>query len=140
MAERSDSPSAVARTGRIRERLAGTGSSVFSPRAFLIWLVVTAGGAFLGGSLPLVGALGGLAGVLGGGFLLGLLAGDRRYVEAALAGAVAAGVGTVLDFLVLSVVGVGLPLVALGSGSGAIAAVLGQYFGRDLRAGLLCDL
>lgn len=34
----------------------------------------------------------------------------------------------------------GLPLVAVGGGVGLVLALLGHYFGRDLRAGLTEDI
>jgi hypothetical protein len=89
--------------------------------------------------LPL-GGLGGLIGVALAGFGLGLFPGATRYVELALAGVVAGGVGAFLDHLVLTVVGVGLPLVAFGALSGGLAALVGHYFGNDLRRGLTRDL
>jgi len=34
----------------------------------------------------------------------------------------------------------GLPLLAVGGGLGLVVALLGHYFGRDLRAGLTADV
>jgi len=41
-----------------------------------------------------------------------------------------------LGNVVLALVGAGAPLVTVGIGGGVLAAVLGHYFGRDLRVGL----
>ncbi|MFC6941553.1 hypothetical protein ACFQE8_16525 [Salinirubellus sp. GCM10025818] len=123
--------------GRIRGRLGG----VFSPRGFLLAFVLTLGGFLLGSAVPLVGAvpfLGGILGLVGifaAGFLLGTL-GRRGYLELLVAGAATAGVGLLLDQFVLSIVAdLALPLAAVGATAGALAAVLGHYFGRDLRDG-----
>lgn len=90
--------------------------------------------------LPL-GNLGGMLGIAVGSFLLGLLGGESRYLELGLSGAVAAAVSTVLGQLFLSAVaGLAVPLFAVGAGGGLAAAVLGHYFGRDLRSGLTRDV
>jgi hypothetical protein len=121
---------------RLRER----GGEAFSPRTFAVALGLAAVGVFLGGYVPVVGAFGGLAGVFLVAFGFGLASERRHYVETGLAGAAAAGVGTFLDFLLWSVLGVGLALVALGAGAGFAIALLGHYLGRDLRVGLTADL
>lgn len=140
MADGTDQGTRRSRTGGVRSRLARASTRVFSLRAFLAALGLSLVGALVGGAIPLVGGLGGIAGVFVAGFVLGVLAGERRYLESVIAGAVVAGIGTFLDFLVVSVVGIGVPIVAIGAGSGAIAAVVGHYFGRDLRAGLAREL
>jgi hypothetical protein len=137
------------RSERDRGRLAGLrhrAGGVFSPRRFLLAFVLALGGFFLGGAVPLVGSVplvGDLAGLLGisvAGFLLGVL-GRRGYLELLVAGAATAGVGLLLDQLVLSVVGgFAVPVAAVGATAGAIAAVLGHYFGLDLHDGLTRSL
>ena len=124
--------------GGVRRRLGG----IFSPRGFLLAFALTLGGFLLGSAVPLVGAvplLGGVLGLLGifaAGFLLGTL-GRRGYLELLVAGAATAGVGLLIDQFVLSIVAdLALPLAAVGGAAGALAAVLGHYFGRDLRDGL----
>jgi hypothetical protein len=114
--------------------------SVFSPRAFVLsLLVITAGLLLANAALPL-DALAGLVGVFAAAFGIGLL-GKGRYREVALAGGVAAGVSTFFDYLLLSFVGgFGVSLAAAGVGAGLLAAAVGFYFGRDLRAGLTMDL
>lgn len=138
---RSGGRSNVTRTGGrlagLRRRVGG----VFSPRGFLLALVLTLG-AFLAASavVPFVGGLAGLLGVFAVGFFLGVL-GRRGYLELFVAGAATAGVGLLLDQLVLSVVGgFALPLTAVGATAGAVVAVVGHYFGRDLRDGLTRSL
>lgn len=135
-----DRSTATRRGGRLaglRRRIGGA----FSPRGFLLALVLTLG-AFLATSaiVPFVGGIAGLVGVFAAGFLLGVL-GRRGYLELFVAGAATAGVGLLLDQLVLSVVGgFALPLAAVGATAGAVAAVAGYYFGRDLREGLTRSL
>jgi hypothetical protein len=139
--------------GGLRARLSGLLSrpslgspvsmrGVFSLRAFLLALVLAVGGALVTGLVPfLSGALAAVVGVVVAGFGLGLLREQRAYTEVALAGAAFAGVATLLDFLLWSVVGgLGVPVTAIGFGAGVIAGVLGHYLGRDLRAGLTREL
>ncbi|MFB6206711.1 MAG: hypothetical protein ABEJ05_09330 [Haloglomus sp.] len=83
-----------------------------------------------------VGGIAGLVGVFVAGFVLGLV-GRGRYLELALAGASTAAVGALLDQLLLATLAnVAVPLAAVGGTAGLFAAVLGCYFGRDLRGGL----
>lgn len=123
---------------RVRERV----GRLFSPRFFLVSLGAIAAGLIVGRTfVPLFSGLGGLLGVFAAGFLLGLRGGRRRYVATATAGAGVAGIASFVDYFVLSLVGgIGLPLVALGAAGGAIAAVVGRYFGRDLRTGITREL
>ncbi|WP_123620794.1 hypothetical protein [Halorubrum sp. CSM-61] len=121
----------------------------FSAKSFVVALVAVAIGVFAGGAIPIIGGtIGSAAGVFLAAFLVGLVLSARRYVETGLAGA-AAGAGTA----VTSVLGVGflpigvdylqqwgLPLLAVGGGLGLGLALLGHYFGRDLRAGLTADI
>ncbi|WP_418285339.1 hypothetical protein [Halorubrum sp. DTA46] len=121
----------------------------FSGKAFAVVLVAVALGVFVGGSIPLIGGtVGSAAGVFLAAFATGLVFSARRYVETGIAGA-AAGAGTA----VTSVLGVGflpigvdylqqwgLSLLAIGGGLGLVLALVGHYFGRDLRAGLTEDV
>lgn len=121
----------------------------FSGKALGVALVAVAVGTFAGSLIPVVGGtVGTVAGVFAAAFLLGLVRSARRYAEVGTAGA-AAGVVTA----VTSVLGVGflpigidylqqwgLPLLAVGGGIGLVVALLGHYFGRDLRAGLSRDV
>jgi hypothetical protein len=92
------------------------------------------------GAVPFLGGILGLLGIFAAGFLLGTL-GRRGYLELLVAGAATAGVGLLLDQFVLSIVAdLALPLAAVGATAGALAAVLGHYFGRDLRDGVTRSL
>jgi len=80
--------------------------------------------------------------ILAGAFTLGAASSEKRYFEFFLVGAVL-GAGSVMgDFFRLAVLAdIGLlPLGALGAGIGALAGLLGQYFGRDFRSGLTRDI
>ena len=112
-------------------------SKFFDVRTFLIAFVLS-GAAVLGGNtvIPFLGGLAGLLGVFVVGFALGLVGKNHNYVEVGLAGAMASGAAVVLGNLVLTTLGIGLPLAALGVGSGLVAALIGHYFGLDLRDGL----
>ena len=121
----------------------------FSVKAFVLALVTVGIGVFVGGAIPLIGGtIGSAVGVFLAAFLVGLVLSSRKYVETGIAGA-AAGAGAA----VTSVLGIGflpigidylqqwgLPLLAVGGGAGLVLALLGHYFGRDLRAGLTEDI
>lgn len=128
----------ASRTGGLRSRLPARPSAptVLTPRGLLFALVLTVAGFLVGGVVPLVGGLTGLLGIGVAGFLLGAV-GRGRYLELALAGAATGAVAFFLDRLVLSVMaGFAVPLTLVGGSAGLLAAVLGLYFGRDLRDGL----
>ncbi|MFB6152212.1 MAG: hypothetical protein ABEJ40_10435 [Haloarculaceae archaeon] len=113
-------------------------ASLPSGRSVLVTFGVVVVSMLLAGSVPLLGAVGSGLGIFAAGFLLGLLSGKRRYLELFAAGGVAAGASALLEvyrFALLANVGVA-PFAALGAGTGIAAALLGHYFGRDLRAGL----
>lgn len=129
--------------------LVGVNGRAFSLTALALALLALGIGSILGGFVPIVGgSLGRLAGVAAGAFLIGAVAARRRYVETGLAGA-CVGAGSAL-LSVLSVgflpIGVrfladyGVGLVGVGAGLGALTALVGTYFGRDLRAGLTADV
>ncbi len=117
----------------------------FSLKGFGLALLAIGLGVFLGGMLPLVGGtIGHAAGVLLGAFLVGLVLSGSKYVETGVAGA-GVGAGSAL----LNVLGIGflpiglqylqewgLALLAVGGGLGLLLALVGHYFGRDLRAGV----
>jgi hypothetical protein len=126
--------------GGLRSRVGSTLGNLFSVRAFLVALVLSVAGLFLGGMIPLLGGIAGLAGVFAAGFLLGAGRERRAYLETVAAGGLASGVGILLDRVVLAMIGAGPQLVVAGAGAGAVAALVGHYFGRDLRDGLTRDV
>ncbi len=123
----------------------GVGGRWFSLKGFGLALLAIGLGVFLGGMLPLVGGtIGHAAGVLLGAFLVGLVFSGSKYAETGVAGA-GVGAGSAL----LNVLGIGflpiglqylqewgLALLAVGGGLGLLLALVGHYFGRDLRAGV----
>lgn len=129
--------------------LVGVNGRAFSVKALAAALLALGVGSVLGGFVPIVGgSLGRLAGVAAGAFLIGAVAARRRYVETALAGA-GVGAGSALlsalsvGFLPIGVQFLeqyGVGLVGVGAGLGALTALVGTYFGRDLRAGLTADV
>jgi len=121
-------------------RIRNKAESVVSSRGLLIAVVLTIGGAVLGGAIPLLGFLGNLLGVLAAGFAYGVSTDTRRYVEMTLAGALAGGGLMLLGNVVLSILVTGGTLIAVGAVAGALTAAAGHYFGRDFRAGLTRDL
>lgn len=126
--------------GRIRSFLDRTVGSVVSKGGLLVSLVLTVLGVIVFGAIPLLGFVGQLLGIFAAGFLYGAVTDSRRYTELALAGALVGGGSALLGNLVLSIIGAGLPLVALGLLGGVATATTGHYFGRDLRDGLTRDI
>jgi hypothetical protein len=123
-------------TAPVRSRLA----SLFSPGSYLVGCGAALVGLLaIGGLLPL-GGVGDILGIGAGTFGYGLAIDTRHYLEVAAAGATVAGAWAVLGNLLLTLLGVGVPLVAAGAVGGALGATLGYYFGRDLRDGLTRDL
>lgn len=108
----------------------------FTVRGLGISFVVCVAAFLAAGVVIPLGGVAGLVGVLVAGFLLGLV--DRgHYLELAVAGAGTAAVGALLDQLLLAAAtDVAAPLTVIGGTAGLLAAVLGCYLGRDLRAGL----
>jgi hypothetical protein len=93
--------------------------------------------AFVAASLVVpLGGIAGLVGIFVAAFALGLV-GRGHYLELAVAGAGTAAAGTLLSQLFIAAVAdLTVPLAAVGGTAGLLAAVLGCYFGRDLRDGL----
>ncbi|MFB6235568.1 MAG: hypothetical protein ABEH81_10415 [Halopenitus sp.] len=128
--------------------LIGVDGRAFSLKALLVAVAVLGVGAVAGGFVPIVGSLGRIAGILAAAFALGLLASRRRYVETAIAGAVVGVASAVLGLVTASVLPIGiqflgeygLGLSAVGAGLGVVLALVGHYFGRDLRDGLTRDI
>lgn len=122
--------------GAVRSRI----GSLASTRSLLVAFILSVAGTIVFGLIPFLGIVGKLLGVAAGGFLYGLGSEGRRYFEMALAGAVAGGGVALLGNLVVAVVASGTTLVAVGVVGGALAGLLGHYFGRDLRDGLTRDI
>ncbi|MDR9382697.1 MAG: hypothetical protein RI560_13640 [Natronomonas sp.] len=107
-------------------------------------LAAVAAGGTVGSMVPIIGIVGTLAGIAAGAALVGAVAGGRRYVGVALAGAVTmvALVGLSTLTSLLAPVAIGLitqvgPAVGVGAGAaGALSGIVGHYVGRDVRAGL----
>jgi hypothetical protein len=127
----------------------GVSGRWFSGKAFGLALVTVAVGVFVGGLIPLIGGtIGTAGGVFLAAFLLGLVLSTRRYVETGIAGGAAGAASAVTSVLGVGFLPIGidylsqwgLPLVAVGGGVGLVLALLGHYFGRDLRAGLSQDI
>jgi hypothetical protein len=136
----SSGPSETRRLGRLRPRL----GRLFAPRLFVLALALSVGGVLVGGAVPIVGIVGRLVGIAAAGAVLALVSAGRRYAEVGLAGALAAGLGFVVaatNLLVLpGIADYGLRVAGVGTTAGLVAALLGHYLGRDLRAGLTRDL
>lgn len=117
---------------------------VFSVRTFLIALVLAVVGLVLGGLVPVVGVVGRFVGLFAAAFVVGLVAARRSYLEVALAGAVAAGLGFLLSALGTALFPVvadyGTEIAGVGAATGLLVSVAGHYFGRDLRAGLTAEV
>ncbi|PSQ90465.1 MAG: hypothetical protein BRD30_04700 [Bacteroidetes bacterium QH_2_63_10] len=87
-------------------------------------------------STRLLSKLSNLLGIALGALLYGVGASRRHYTESTLAGAAVGGVLALLGNLVLSLTGIGVPLIAVGAVGGGLAGLIGHYLGRDLRDGL----
>ncbi|MFB6256092.1 MAG: hypothetical protein ABEH58_05085 [Haloplanus sp.] len=117
---------------------------LFSLRAFLFAIILSVVGLVAGGAIPVVGYLGRFLGIALAAFALAFLAAGRRYVEAGFAGALASGLGFVLGTLNSALLPVvadyGLQIAGIGTTAGLLAALLGHYLGRDLKAGVTEEL
>lgn len=124
----------------IRERIANRASGLFSLEIFLAALSMTAGGLVAASTtVALPGA--GLAGVFLATFLLATFLKGRHYLEATVAGAVVVGASVPTSFTAMAFLsGFGYWLVAVGAAVGGWVALVGSYFGRDLRDGLTREL
>jgi hypothetical protein len=131
-----DEPATASDGPTLRERA----GDVFSVRAFVVALALTAVGVALGGFVPILGAVLRYVGVFVATFALGAVSERRHYVEAGLAGALVPALGTLLDYFALAIGGVGAPVIAVAAGVGLLAGLVGHYFGRDLRDGLTREL
>ncbi|MFT4965152.1 MAG: hypothetical protein ACI9PP_002443 [Halobacteriales archaeon] len=117
----------------IRSRL----SRLFSPQGFLLRAGAMVAGVVGAGFVPLLPAtLGAFLGILMAGFGIGLFESEQSYLETGSAGLLLGAVAALLNNLTLTFFGGGAALVLIGALGGLIGALLGLYFGRDLRAGL----
>ncbi|MCL7417676.1 MAG: hypothetical protein M8354_07550 [Halalkalicoccus sp.] len=129
-----DLEESATRSRRVRERA----GRVFSPKRFLVALVLVAAGVFVGGAtVPIAG---GLIGAFVAAFLLGVASDHRPMGEAGAAGAAVLGVSTAVNYLPWVVGGNGTTIAALGIALGAVLGALGAYFGSDLRDGFTREL
>lgn len=131
---------ATTQSSGIRGRVGSRAKSVFSPRLFIAALLLSVFGIFVAGTfVPIPGS--GLLGVFLATFMFGLVVSESRYAEATLAGGIAMAASAFLDVAVVAFLGgFGLPLALLGGGLGAVVGTVGNYFGRDLRHGLMRDI
>lgn len=118
----------------VRERA----GALFSPARFLLAFMLSAAGLLVGSAL--IPIAGGPVGVLVGTFVVGLASERRPLAETGVAGAAVLGASTLFDYPVWTLVGVGLPIVAVGAAVGLAVGALGGYFGTDLRDGLTREL
>jgi len=142
--ERTGEPTTGEPGGGLRSRLPSSPSFSrpslplprFTVRGLGLSLVVSVV-AFVATSLVVpLGGIAGLVGIFVAAFGLGLV-GRGHYLELAVAGAGTAAAGTLLSQLFIAAVAdLTVPLAAVGGTAGLLSAVLGCYFGRDLRDGL----
>lgn len=119
---------------------AAAGGSYFSVRALIVAFVAIGGGMTLGSLVPMIPFMA-LAGIPVGSFLHGLLDRERRYAETAVAGGLLAGSAVITSLLPQVLAGLdGTRLFAIAAAVGVVLAVVGHYFGRDLRDGLTREI
>lgn len=127
-----------------RSRIANSASQIFSPRRFLVSLVLIAVGLFITSLIPIISSIPatGLIGVFAAAFLLGALNDEQWYPEIGVASAVASGVSVFSsNLLVITVANrYGIGIVVAGVVASVIVALLGHYFGRDLRGGMTKEI
>jgi hypothetical protein len=111
--------------GRSWFGLRGRIRGLFSIRPFFLALVLSAVGLVVGGSVPVIGVAGRFLGIAVAGFVLAIIWSTRRYAEAGLFPVVAE---------------YGVQVAGIGTTAGSVAAFLGHYLGRDLRAGVTQEL
>ena len=117
-----------------------SGGTIFSVGALVVAFVAIGAGMIAGSLVPVI-PFTALAGIPVGAFLHGLLDSQRRYIETAIAGGVSAGAAVVTSLLPQMLAGLdGTRLFAIAAAVGIVMAVVGHYFGRDLRDGLTRDL
>lgn len=102
---------------------------LFSPSAFVVIAVVGVCGVLVGAVGRFPGS--GYVGLFGATAVHGVTARRARYPETAAAGAVAAGVGTVLDVLLVGATA-GIDGPGLGLTGGAVVALFGRFVARRI--------
>lgn len=118
--------------GGIRARI----GRYFSGRWFLGALVAMV--LFAGVGRTFVPIVGGPVGLAAGAFLVGLVSGDRRYLETVVAGVALGALAAVAGSVTIAfATGTLLRVAAIGAGGGLVVSLVGYYFGRDLRGGLV---
>ncbi|WP_312909687.1 DUF456 domain-containing protein [Natronosalvus caseinilyticus] len=126
------------RGGSIRARLSP--SRYFSLRSLLAIVLTLGFGMMAGGIVLPFSGIGRLLGLLAMAFVIGVAASRRRYLEVSLGGAGVGALAVLLDFAIFLPTDSGQYLLPIGAGAGLLASVIGYYFGRDLRAGLVRDV
>ncbi|USZ70388.1 DUF456 domain-containing protein [Natronosalvus halobius] len=124
--------------GSIRDRLSP--SRYPSPKSLLAIVLTLGFGMVAGGIVLPFSGIGRLLGLLAMAFVVGLVTSRRRYLEVGLAGTGIGALGVLLDFALFLPTDTGRYVLAIGAGAGLLASVIGYYFGRDLRAGLVRDV
>ncbi|MCT9097744.1 hypothetical protein [Haloarchaeobius sp. HME9146] len=111
----------------------------FNPKSFLLVSVLMTVGFIAAGFTPLLGGVASFVGMVAAAFVYGLATSRKRYAETALGG-LGVGLGTALlsNFRFAFLPG-GEYLLAFGAGLGLVGALVGYYFGSDLRNGLTSD-
>lgn len=93
---------------------------------------------FAGVGRTFVPLVGGPLGLATGAFLVGLVSAGRRYLEILVAGVVLGGLATLAGSATVAfATGSVLRITAVGAGGGLVVSLVGAYFGRDLRGGLV---
>lgn len=138
MPQRTDQRRGVDQTAESNSGVRSQAATVFSMQFFLLSVLALAVGVLAGRAI--IPVLGGLAGIFATAFILGATTDTPRRLELGAAGAIAVGLAVFFDYLVLSLVGLGVPLVAAGALLGFIVGGAGGHFGRDLRDGMTREL
>lgn len=131
LGEESDTQSSPGIRDRIRSRL--------SIRSLVVTALALGVPAAIASSfVPLIG---GPLGLVGGAFLLGAVAPSRSYTEVGSVGAILGAFGALAGDLTFAVAADAIiTLAVVGALAGSVIAVLGLYFGRDLRDGLTREI
>lgn len=130
--ESRDAASEAESQGGLGARLA----RYFSPKWFLGATVVML--LFGGAGSTFVPVVGGPVGLAAGALLVGLVADERKHLETAVAGALLGALASVGGAVsVAFATGTVTRIAAVGAGVGLVAALVGAYFGRDLRGAIV---